>query len=238
MTIPQEISNTDLKQLLHYMSRIKAFEKIFVIQKDSMTRMIWGLLLIAGGLLEFVIVQLLILAIDAGLVTHPLWGYLNNIPWILAIGSGLVIQLFSDRHITNIYSYETKKEGEDTGIFFLIRSFVLMALVLQVFAMIGLTMLIYPAITLIVGITAFILDNKQHLHLEFQEVITKRTYLITPISAGIAIIVMVGGIILSPAFFQFQGLIFGVSVGASRSISAFWNRQLINSYLTIEDDIK
>jgi hypothetical protein len=234
MTIPQEISNTDLKQLLHYMSRIKAFEKIFVIQKDSMTRMIWGLLLIAGGVLEFVIVQLLILAIGAGLVTHPLWGYLNNIPWILVIGSGLVIQLFSDRHITNIYSYETKKEGEDTPIFFLLSTFVLMALVLQVFAMIGLTMLIYPAITLIVGITTFILDNKQHL--EFQEVITKRTYLITPgVSLG-AIVVMVGGVILSPAFFQYQGLIFGVSFGASRSISAFWNRQLINSYLAIEDD--
>ncbi|MHA2030191.1 MAG: hypothetical protein ACW98F_16485 [Candidatus Hodarchaeales archaeon] len=234
MTIPQEISNADLKQLLHYFSRIKAFEKIFIIQKDSMTRMIWGLLLIAGGVLEFVITQLLILTIGSGLVTHPLWGYLNNIPWILAIGIGLVIQLFSDRHITNIYSYDTKKEGEDAGTFFMIRSFVLMALVLQVFAMIGLVRLIYPTITLIAGITAFILDNKQHL--EFQEVIKRRTYLITPISAGIAIIVMVGGIIISPVFWQFQGLIFGVSFGASRSISAFWNRQLINSYLAIEDD--
>ncbi len=57
MTIPQEISNADLKQLLHYMSRIKAFEKIFKIQKDSMTRLIWGLLIIGGGVLEFVITQ-------------------------------------------------------------------------------------------------------------------------------------------------------------------------------------
>jgi hypothetical protein len=234
MAIPQEISNADLKQLLHYMTRISTFEKVFIIQKDSMIRLIWGLLLIAGGVLEFFLTQLLILTIGSGLVTHPLRGYLNNIPWILVIGIGLVIQLFSDRHITNIYSYNTEKEGKGTEIFFMIRSFVLMALVLQVFAMIGLVRLIYPAITLIAGISVFISDNKQHL--EFQEVIKRRTYLITPISAGIAIIVMVGGIIISPVFWQYQGLIFGLSFGFSRSINAFWNRRLIDSYLAMEDD--
>jgi hypothetical protein len=237
MTVPQEISNADLKQLLHYMSRIKGFEKIFKIQSAMTIRLIWGLLIIGAGVLEFVITQLLILNQDYSTSYSEFLSqtsFLTIIPWIFALSSALIIQLFSDRHITNIYSYETKKIGENTDTFFLLRSFILMVLIVQIFALTDLLMLAYPSITLIAGFTAYVIASKQYL--KFQEVITRRTHLIIPISTGLAIIVMVSGNIISPMFFQYLGLIFGLFFGGSTVVSAFWNRKLINSFLAIEDD--
>ena len=76
------ISPAEIKQLLYYMNRVKSFEKTFIMQKDSMSRLIWGLLLIGAGILDGVFSSL------------RFFGLVSVTPWILAIVSGLIIQGF------------------------------------------------------------------------------------------------------------------------------------------------
>ncbi|MFX0123094.1 MAG: hypothetical protein ACFFAE_05610 [Candidatus Hodarchaeota archaeon] len=212
------ISSADIKQLLYYMNRVKSFEKTFVMQKDSMSRLIWGLLLIGAGILDGVFSSL------------QFFGILSITPWILAIVSGLIIQGFSDRHLINIYSRKTReKKGLDSDTLFLMGCFILMGVAVGFFNFAELYFLIFPTIALISGFAALVEDRKYYSKNE--EILQKTAYFVTPIvSFSVAIIMLVGNIINSE-FFILGGLIFGITFGTSFCFVAFWNRRQVDSYI-------
>jgi hypothetical protein len=211
------ISPADIKQLLYYLNRVKSFEKTFIIQKDSMSRLIWGLLLIGAGVLDGVFSSL------------KFFGLVSITPWILAMVSGLIIQGFSDRHLINIYSRKTPEKGIEGNNLFLIGSFILMGVAIGFFNFTELYYLTFPTVALISGFTALVEDKKYYSKNE--EILPRMTYLVTPIvSFSVSIFLLIGNI-LDPSFFIYGGLIFGFTFGLSFSLVAFWNRRQVDIYI-------
>jgi hypothetical protein len=211
------ISPVEIKQLLHYMNRIESFEKTFVIQKDSVSRLIWGLLLIGAGILDGVFSSL------------QFFGLASITPWILAIVSGLIIQNFSNRHLINIYSRKTQDRVIEGNNLFLIGSFIIMGAAVTFFNIAELHYLIFPTIALISGFTALVEDRKYYLKNE--EILNKMTSFVTPIVSFCAAIVMLLGNVLDSSFFLYGGLIFGFTFGSSFSFVAYWNRRQVDIYI-------
>ncbi|MFX1284832.1 MAG: hypothetical protein ACFFB5_14320 [Promethearchaeota archaeon] len=211
------ISPADIKQLLYYMNRVKAFEKTFMIQKDSMARLIWGLLLVGAGILDGVFSSL------------QFFGLASITPWILAMVSGLIIQSFSDRHLTNIYSRKTQEKGINSNNLFLIGSFFIMGVAVIFFSFAKLQYLTFPTIALISGFTALVQDKKYYL--KYEEILPKQGYLMVPIVSFSAAIIMLLGNFIDPEFFLYGGLIFGFTFGTSFCFGAFWNRRYIDTYI-------
>ncbi len=219
------ISKDEIKQLLFFMNRIKAFEKTFSVQKNSMTRLIWGLLIFGAGVLDYVITEMVFKTDSFGAVTI--------IPWALAILSGLIIQVFSDRHITNIYSWEKKTNENNTDTVFLILGFAIIAVSISFFNNSGLYFLSFPSITLISGFMAFVLDGKYFR--KNREVLNVNLYLVTPIVCVVAAILMIIISILNDSLFRLHSMLFGIAFGGSFSLIAFWNRKQINTFFENTD---
>ncbi len=211
------ISPADIKQLLYYMNRVKSFEKTFMIQKDSMSRLIWGLLLIGAGILDGVFSSL------------RFFGIMSITPWVLAMVSGLIIQGFADRHLINIYSRKTKEKDLDSGSLFLIGTFIIIGIAVVFFNFAELHYLTFPTIALISGFTALVVDRKYYSKSE--EILPKMAYLVTPIVSFSAAIIMLLGNIINSEFFLISGFIFGFTFGASFFFVAFWNRRYIDRYI-------
>ena len=216
-----DISKEELKQLLAFMHRIKAFEKTFIIQKDSMNRLIWGLLLLGAGILDCMLIELQIITDEVGILT--------TVPWLIAIFSGLVLQLFSNRHLTNVYSIQREKESDSSGNMYLISGFLLMGVLITFYNANRLHYLIFPSISLISGFMSLILDREQYR--ENKDLIPKSSYLINPIVSLFAALIMIISYLIDNSFFKFHGLIFGLSFGGSFILSAFWNRNQIDNYI-------
>ncbi|MFX1515519.1 MAG: hypothetical protein ACFFC6_04360 [Promethearchaeota archaeon] len=211
------ISSTEIKQLLYYMNRIESFEKTFIIQRDSVSRLIWGLLLIGAGILDGVFSSL------------HFFGLASITPWILAIVSGLIIQNFSNRHLIDIYSRQTQDKGTESNNLFLIGSFVIMGVAIFFFNMTEMHYLIFPIIALISGFTSIVEDRKYYSKNE--EILNKMASFVTPIVSFSAAIVMLLGNLIDPEFFLYAGLIFGCTFGSSFSFVAYWNRRQIDIYI-------
>ena len=214
------ISKEELKQLLLFMNRIQAFEKTFIIQKDSMIRLIWGLFLFGAGLLDYIITEMVYQTDSFGVFTL--------VPWILAIFSGLIIQIFSDRHLTNIYSWKkpTKETSNDT--IFLILGFVIMAVLITYYNMNSLYSLTFPSIALISGFMSLVMDRK---YFEInKEILNKNQFLITPLICVFAAILMILIALIDESFYNFHSMIFGAAFGGSFCLTAFWNRKVIENF--------
>ena len=84
-----EISKNEMKTLLNLMQRIEKFEILNDTQNWAIERLTWGLLLIIGGVLDFVILHF----------TREIIGYLNTIAWILILATGLFISSFLRRNV-------------------------------------------------------------------------------------------------------------------------------------------
>ncbi|MFX0209303.1 MAG: hypothetical protein ACFFDT_25190 [Candidatus Hodarchaeota archaeon] len=211
------ISPADIKQLLYYMNRVKSFEKTFIIQKDSMSRLIWGLLLIGAGILDGVFSSL------------EIFGLVTITPWILAIVSGLIIQSFSDRHLINIYSRKTQKKGLESNTLFLIGSFMILGVAVLFFNFSELHFLTFPAVALISGFSALVSDRNYFL--KNQEILPNMAYLVTPIASFTVAVILLLGNFIDPLFFLIGGFIFGLTFGTSFCFVAFWNRRQVDAYI-------
>jgi hypothetical protein len=211
------ISPAEIKQLLYYMNRVESFEKTFIIQKDSVSRLIWGLLLIGAGILDGVFSSL------------QFFGLASITPWILAIVSGLIIQNFSNRHLIDIYSRKTQDKGIESNNLFLIGSFIIMGAAITFFNMTEMHYLIFPTVALISGFTALVEDRKYYLQNE--EILNKMACFVTPIVSFCATIIMLLGNLIDPEFFLYAGLIFGFTFGSSFGFVAYWNRRQIDIYI-------
>jgi hypothetical protein len=215
------ISKEEIKQLLFFMNRIKAFEKTFSVQKDSMTRLIWGLLLFSAGILDYVIAEIVFKTDSFGAITI--------IPWGLAMLSGLIIQVFSDRHITNLYSWEKPTAEKSSDTLFLILGFAIIAVSVLFFNNSGLYFLTFPSITLISGFMAFVLDGKYYR--KNREVLNPNLNLVIPIICVLAVILMILLVIFDDSLFRLHSMLFGFAFGGSFSLIAFWNRNQISKFM-------
>ncbi|MFX0014490.1 MAG: hypothetical protein ACFFB2_09140 [Promethearchaeota archaeon] len=215
------ISKEEIKQLLLFMNRIKVFEKIFIIQKDSMTRLIWGLFLFGAGSLSYVITEMV--------YQTESFGILTIVPWILAIFSGLIIQIFSDRHIVNIYSWEKPKREASSDTLFLILGFVLMAVLISFYNITALHVLTFPSVALISGFMVLVTDRKYYE--TNKEILNNKLFLITPVFCLLAASLMILLVLIDESIFIFHSVIFGTAFGGSFCITAYWNRKNIDSFL-------
>ena len=197
------ISKEEIKQLLFFMNRIKAFEKTFSVQKDSMTRLIWGLLLFSAGILDYVIAEIVFKTDSFGAITI--------IPWGLAMLSGLIIQVFSDRQITNLYSWEKPTAEKSSDTLFLILGFAIIAVSVSFFNNSGFYFLTFPSITLISGFMAFVLDGKYYK--KNREVLNPSLNLVIPIICVLAAILMILLVILDDSLFRLHSMLFGFAFG-------------------------
>ncbi len=211
------ISPAEIKQLLFYMNRVKSFEKTFIIQKDSISRLIWGLLLIGAGVLNAVFSSL------------EIFGIISITPWVLAIVSGLIVQGFSDRHLINVYSRKTQEKGIRSGTLFLIGSFTILGVVVAFFSFSGMTYLTFPAVALISGFSVLVSDRNYYS--KNKEILPKMASLLTPIVAFTTAIILLLGNFIHPSFFLIGGFLFGLLFGSSFCFVAVWNRRQIDAYI-------
>ena len=219
------ISNEDIKQLLLFMNRIKAFEKIFVIQKDSMVRLMWGLFLFGAGLLDFVITEMVYQTESSGVLTL--------LPWVLAILSGLILQFFSERHLINVYSWEKPQKEGSKYTFFQILAFVLMPVLISFFNTIGWYFLIFPSTALIFGFLVYVMDRKYvEAH---KEILNDKSPLLTPSLCVLAAILMILLVLIDNAYLIFHSMVFGTAFGGGFCVTAFWNRKNLDKYVESED---
>lgn len=216
----ESISKEDIQQLLFFMNRIQAFEKTFLIQKESITRLIWGLFLMGAGILDYVIYEMTIIS--------EIYGFQTLLPWILAIFSGLIVQLYSDRHLVNIYSWKKERPEKNTNTLFLITGFIIMAIVITFFSSTDLHFLTFPTIALISGFMSLVGDRD--FYQKNKNIITKNSFLITPIICVGAALLMLLVSWIDLVFIKFHGAIFGISFGVSFAIVAFWNRTKVEEF--------
>ncbi len=219
--VSNEISKDELRQLLYFMQRVKSFERTFMIQKDSIIRLIWGLLFIGAGILDWVMIELQFITNEVGLFAL--------LPWVIAMLSGLIIQIFSDRHITNIYSKETMKESNSLETLILISGFILIAVTVTIFNMNSIYSFTFPVICIISGIMALVLDKKAFK--ENKDILNRYSYYLTPIITVSTAILMILICLLDNTYFRFHGILFGLSFGGSFLITAFWNRKSVQSFI-------
>ncbi len=216
----EPIPKEDIQQLLFFMNRIQAFEKIFLIQKESVTRLIWGLFLMGAGILDYVIYEMAVLS--------DVYGFQTILPWALAIFSGLIIQLFSDRHLINIYSWKKEDPKKNTDLLFLITGLVIIACVITFFNSTDFYFLAFPSITLISGFMALVSDRA--VFQKNRDILRKNYYLITPLICVGASVLMLVVFWIDSSLYIFFGAIFGISFGGSFSLTAFWNRTNVEDF--------
>ncbi len=219
------ISKEEIKQLLFFMNRIKAFEKTFVVQKNTMTRLIWGLLLVGAGILDFVIRQMAYQVENSENLTL--------VPWIIAIFSGLIFQIFSDRHITNIYSWQKSKEEENTGTTFISLGFILIGVIIVMTSTPDLYFLTFPIICLFVGFLTLVTDNRYFK--ENEEILNVKHLFFIPSVCVILAVVLLLIFMIDKSNIVFSSVIFGCGFGGSFSLIAFWNRKKVIMYIEQTD---
>ena len=215
-SIPKE----DIQQLLFFMNRIQAFEKTFLIQKESVTRLIWGLFLMGAGILDYVIYEMAVIS--------DVYGIQTMVPWVLAIFSGLIVQFFSDRHLVNIYSWKKEDPKKNTNIFFLITGFIIIACVITVFNSTDFYFLTFPSITLFSGFMSIVLDRA--FFQKNADIINMNYYYLAPLICVGATLLMLVLFWIDTTFYRFFGVIFGISFGGSFSLVAFLNRTKVDEF--------
>jgi MFS family permease len=220
----QQISKEEIKQLLGFMNRIKAFEKIYLLQKNSITKLIWGLLLMGAGVLGFIISKIIYSADNP-----ESFEYYTIFPWVIAIFSGLIIQIFSDRHLTNVYSWEKPETKNDRDTLFLMIGLIVIAILISFFNSSDLYFLMFPTIALFSGFLSWIGDRKYYP--ENHEILDQRLIYFTPIVCIVASILMVLVYLINNSYFEVQNILFGISFGGSFSLTAFWDRSQVEKYL-------
>ena len=221
----ETISKEDIKQLVHFMNRIKAFEKIFIIQKDSMARLIWGLFLFGAGLLDYVI-SVMVYQTESS-------GFLTLVPWALAMLSALIFHFFSERHLINVYSWKKPQKEESKDDLILMFGFAIIFALIIILNTTGLHYFVFPSVSLVTGFLAYAVDRKNIK--KHNNILDDRTSLLTPLLCVLASIAMVIIVLIDKNNFMFHSMIFGTAFGIGFCTTAFWNRKNLEKYVESEE---
>ncbi len=208
-----EISKNEMKELLNFMQRIKNFERLSNIKIWAVERLTWGLLLIAGGILDFVILHF----------TYDIIGWITTLLWILIIAIALLLSNFQRR---NIFITTKKQEisfYQKTQYFWIT---IAIALVF-VFGSTDLNHLTFPVIAGMIG-SLLLIDNYLAKR-KAPSFAAKINYYLTPISFLLTTIInLVGFFVVGEYFELYQGLVFGCLTGIVFAYGAFLLMQIIS----------
>ena len=198
VSMENEISKKEMKTLLDLMQRVERFETLYRTQNWAFERLTWGLLLVVGGILDFVILR----------YTSEIIGWLNTIAWILIIITGLFVSNFIKR---NIFIAIKKRKPS----FYVKTQFYWMVFAIALIFIFGYTELDYltlPIIAILIGtVQLFDVVLSRRKVKTFVGVIL---YYVTPAFFIITAIINLIGFFIVGEFFEFYyGLIFGAITG-------------------------
>ncbi len=212
----KKISPEEIRELLSYMEKIKNFEKRYKLQIIAVERIIWGLLLIIAGIIDFTFAAYIF---EYG----PVF-----IPWVLIIPVGLLM--------THFLSNQTKiiKESEEKPPFYkqpINIAFVFIIIAIIITSNETLYFLVMPSIGIIMGI-ALLIDRTFVLpgQLRMVEYLTPVLIMLT------AIVNILGYLFISNVtitflaidnteFSIFHGIIFGSVFGVMELFQAYLTRK-------------
>ncbi|MFW9852504.1 MAG: hypothetical protein ACFFDS_06155 [Candidatus Thorarchaeota archaeon] len=208
-----EMSKDEMKKLLNFMQRIENFERLNNFQIWAVERLTWGLLLIAAGILDFVILWF----------THEFIGWITTLMWFLILVIALLLSNFQRRNVVlttrkRKYSFYARTQHYWIGL--------AMALVF-IFGYTDLNHLTFPVIAGMIGIVMFV-DN----FLPRRKITTytsKIIYYVTPVLFILtSIINIVGFLVIGEIFELYQGLVFGCITGLALAYGAFLLKNVIS----------
>lgn len=213
----KEISPEEIRELLSYMEKIKNFEKRYKLQIIAVERIIWGLLLIIAGLLDFTFAAYIF-------QYGPVF-----IPWVLIIPVGLLM--------TNFLSNQTKiiEESEEDKIPFYKQpiniAFILIVISIIAFSNEILYFLVMPSIAIIMGVAllldrTFILPGKLRVIEYLTPVLIMLTAIVNILGYYfISNVTITFLVIANTGFSIFHGIIFGTVFGMMELIQAYLTRK-------------
>ena len=161
------------------------------------------------------------------------YGIFSIIPWVLAIFSGLLIQIFSDRHITNIYSWKPSEEKVEGDTIFISLGFILIGIVVMITNTQDLYIFTFPSISLISGFLSFV--NERKYFRENRDILNENYVYFTPVVCAIFAGIMLIANFIDQSFYIYNSMIFGLGLGGSFSLTAFWNRKKVSAYIEQTD---
>ncbi|MFW9916734.1 MAG: hypothetical protein ACFFGZ_14105 [Candidatus Thorarchaeota archaeon] len=94
-----DLSPIELRELLHYMNRVKSFERISRIQTYSTKLLIWGFLILVAGVAET------LLNLSRGALG-------TAVMWILAFGAMLAVDIFSRYQMLTKEPFTSRRKWE------------------------------------------------------------------------------------------------------------------------------
>ncbi len=217
-----EVSKDEMKTLLNLMQRIEKFEVLNRTQNWAIERLAWGVLLIIGGVLDFVILYF----------TREILGYLNTIAWILILATGLLMSNFLRK---NVFISVRKRKSS----FFVKTQFYWILISIGMIFIFGYTELDHltiPLIAIMMGIV-FLIDNylSKRKAKTFVGIIL---HYITPVFCILtAIVNLIGFYVVGEIFELYYGIIFGCVTGLILAYGAFLLRNIVtsNKITSIED---
>ncbi|MFX1255902.1 MAG: hypothetical protein ACFFCZ_30125 [Promethearchaeota archaeon] len=214
-----DISSEEIRELLFYMRKVKSFEEIYDLQMDAIIRLIWGLLIIGGGILDLFLVSL-------GAST-------TLFSWLLIFILALIIQQFSGRYVTiSERSYKTRYSNRQFLILLVLILIIVFAssFLNQFVEVIDLSALIMPTIAL--GVIYISYDIDRWYYKWYSSILKRNLLIVVPLAALTSIIISLVGYFLYGSFFVvFHGLIFGLAIGGGMVGVAYYNKRAIQQYV-------
>jgi len=207
-----DIKPTEIKALLKYVNRIQQYEEIFAYQLDTMVRMVWGLLLMIAGILDWYFFSIGV--------------YVSIVPWGLAIFSGLVIHYFSEKYLS--FTKEPIVQKQDASV--LTVFFILLMLLNLVLNAFELYYFLYPSIafaTALLVIYTDLNDPKNCANLMDRDY--SNFIILGALLAGVIDVIL--GIGLGLEALNYQGIVFGLLFGGSMALVAYLNNKKINEHI-------
>jgi hypothetical protein len=218
-----EVSKQDMKQLLTLMQRIENFEKLNNMQIWSVNRLVWGLLLLTAGILDFIILK----------YTSGIIGWITTISWALTLVMGMLITSFQRKNVVVTGKKRKRSFYTRTQHYWITLAFGLVF----IFGYTELNHLTFPVIAILMG-ALLLIDNylAKRKTSSFAGIVihygTPIAFLLT------AIINIVGFYVIGEIFEFYQGLIFGAVIGIAFIYGAFLLRGIIDrNKITIVEDV-
>ena len=216
-----EISKNEMKTLLNLMQRVERFETLYSTQNWAIGRLTWGLLMIVGGILDFVILR----------YTSEIIGWLNTIVWILIIATGLFVSNFIKRNLFIAVRKRKPSFYQKTQFYWLLLAIAL----IFIFGSTELDHLTIPVIAIMIGTVQFIDTFLSERKIRtFVGIIL---YYVTPAFFIITAIVNLVGFFIIGEYFEFYyGLVFGSITGLILIYGAYLLKGIVsrNKIETVE----
>jgi hypothetical protein len=193
-----EISKNEMRTLLNLIQRIEKFEVLYSTQNWAIERLIWGLLLVVGGILDYVILYF----------TSTIVGWFTTIAWVLIIVTGLLVSNFVRRNLFITVRKRKPSFYARTQFYWMLLAMVL----IFIFGYNELDHFTVPVIAILIGtvqlVDSFLAKRKVQSYTgAILHYVTPAVFYLT------AIINLIGFFVIGEVFEYYYGLIFGLATG-------------------------